>query len=139
MLTRAIERHRPAAIAAAILATVLVCAVPFVRPTHERGPAVASPLTAARPLSGGQEQARTRAIEAWLAGLPREHAMVRVGAHAAVSGLQDQIAALDDLMSVERAAGAQPGRLEALQRQRGQLVSSLAQLRYAEMLASATP
>jgi hypothetical protein len=84
-------------------------------------------------------QARTRAIEAWLEGLPRDPAVVRVGAHAAVSGLQDQIAALDDLMSAAQAAGARPGRLTALKRQRAQLVGSLAQLRYAEMLASATP
>jgi hypothetical protein len=54
-----------------------------------------------------------------------------------VSRLQDQIAALDDLMSVERAAGEQPGRLDALEHQRAQLVSSLAQVQYAEMLASA--
>jgi hypothetical protein len=63
--------------------------------------------------------------------------IVRVGAHAAVTSLQDQIAALDDLMSSERAAGAQPSRLDPLERQRAQLVSSLAQVQYAEMLASA--
>ena len=62
---------------------------------------------------------------------------MRVGAHAAVTSLQDQIAALDDLMSSERVAGAQPSRLDALERQRIQLVSSLAQVQYAEMLASA--
>jgi hypothetical protein len=42
-------------------------------------------------------------------------------------------------MSAERVAGAQPSKLDALERQRGQLVSSLAQLRYAELLASSTP
>ena len=64
---------------------------------------------------------------------------MRVGAHAAVTRLQDQIAALDDLMSAERVEGAQPTRLDALERQRSQLVNSLAQVQYAEMLASATP
>ena len=59
--------------------------------------------------SDRQEQARTRAIEGWLAGLPRDHAIVRVGTHAAVSSLQDQIAALDDLMSAERVSGATAG------------------------------
>jgi hypothetical protein len=62
-----------------------------------------------------------------------------VGAHAAVTSLQDQIAALDYLMSAERAEGAQPTRLDALERQRSQLVNSLAQVQYAEMLASANP
>ena len=80
---------------------------------------------------------RTRALEGWLANLPHDPAVVRVGAHAAVSRLQDQIAALDDLMSAERASGAQPSRLDALEHQRAQLVTSLAQVRYAEMLASA--
>ncbi|HEY2036658.1 MAG TPA: hypothetical protein VGG96_06570 [Steroidobacteraceae bacterium] len=137
-LTRAIERNRPAAIAAAVVAAVVVIALPFVRPTHEHVPAVAPPDAAvsSRP-SDWQEQARTRAIEGWLADLPHDHVIVRVGAHAAVTSLQDQIAALDDLMSSERAAGAQPSRLDPLERQRAQLVSSLAQVQYAEMLASA--
>ncbi len=42
MLTRAIERNRPAAIAASVLATVLVAAVPFVRSSHQRTPALVS-------------------------------------------------------------------------------------------------
>ena len=137
-LTRAIERNRPVAIAAAALAAVVVIAVPFVRSTHEHAPAIAPPDTAARTQPGDwQEQARTRAIEGWLAGLPHDHVIVRVGARAAVTSLQDQIAALDDLMSSERVAGAQPKRLDALERQREQLVGSLAQVQYAEMLASA--
>lgn len=139
-LTRAIERNRPVAIAASVVAAVLVTTLPFFHSTHEHARPIASPDTTARSnVSDRQEQARTRAIEGWLAGLPRDHAIVRVGTHAAVSGLQDQIAALDDLMSAERASGAQPGRLDALERQRAQLVSSLAQVQYAEMLASATP
>ena len=140
MLTRVIERNRPAAIAAAVLAAVLVTAVPFLHSSHERKPQIA-PLDTARlrQPSDLQEQTRTRAIEGWLAGLPQDHAIVRVGAHAAVTSLQDQIAALDDLMSAERVEGAQPTRLDALERQRSQLVNSLAQVQYAEMLASATP
>ncbi|MGB6485716.1 MAG: hypothetical protein WBE91_02405 [Steroidobacteraceae bacterium] len=140
MLTRVVERNRPAAIAAAVLAAVLVTAVPFLHSSHERKPPSAPSHTARlRQPSDLQEQARTRAIEGWLAGLPQDHAIVRVGAHAAVSSLQDQIAALDDLMSAERVEGAQPTRLDALERQRSQLVNSLAQVQYAEMLASATP
>ena len=140
MLTRVIERNRPAAIAAAVLAAVLVTAVPLVRSSHEHAPAIAPPEAAARAnVSDRQERARTRAIEGWLAALPHDHVIVRVGTHAAVTSLQDQIAALDDLMSTERVAGAEPGRLDALERQRAQLIGSLAQVQYAEMLASANP
>jgi hypothetical protein len=139
-LTRVIERNRPAAIAAAVLATLLVTAFPFIHSTHKHRPVIAppSPVALSSP-ADLQEQARTRALEGWLAALPRDHAIVRVGAHAAVTSLQDQIAALDDLMSAERVAGAQPTRLDALERQRSQLVNSLAQVQYAELLASANP
>jgi hypothetical protein len=140
MLTLVIERNRPAAIAAAVLAAVLVTAAPFLRSSSEHAPAPAPEYGAVHVSAGDwREPARTRAIEGWLARLPHDRAIVRVGSHAAVSSLQDQIAALDDLLSTERAAGAPPSRLELLERQRAQLVSSLAQLRYAEMLASATP
>jgi hypothetical protein len=137
-LTRAVERNRPVAIAAAAVAAAVVIALPFARSIHEGAPAIASPDTAARTRPGDwQEQARTRAIEGWLADLPHDHVIVRVGARAAVTSLQDQIAALDDLMSSERVAGAQASRLDTLERQRAQLVNSLAQVQYAEMLASA--
>src|SRR6185312_14121431 len=63
MLTRTIERNRPAAIAAAIAATVLVAAIPYLRATHSSAPRL-TPLntTAANDVSDRQEQARTRAI-----------------------------------------------------------------------------
>jgi len=140
IVTRVIERNRTAAIAASVVAAVVVVAYPFGRliPRHE--PAHVQARTTARTdLSEAQDQVRTRALEGWLAGLPRERVIVRVGTRAAVSSLQDQIAALDDLTSAERLAGARPARLDALDRQRAQLVTSLAQLQYAEMLASANP
>lgn len=140
VFTRVIERNRPVAIAAAVLAAVLLTALPYVRSSHGHRPAIARPNTVAHGnVRDLQEQMRTRAIEGWLAALPRDHALVRVGTHTAVSGLQDQIAALDDLMSAERVAGAQPTSLDSLERQRAQLLNSLAQLQYAEMLASANP
>lgn len=151
-LSRIIERNRPVAIAAAVVAALVVTAVPFLQSSdevrsnqqvgssQEHASGLVPADTAARTqVSDRQDQARTRAIEGWLAGLPQNRVIVRVGTHAAVSSLQDQIAALDDLMSTERVRDAQPGRIEALERQREQLVSSLAQVQYAEMLASATP
>jgi hypothetical protein len=80
-----------------------------------------------------------RAAEAgadrWLASLPTEPAVVRVGTRAAVTTLEDRIAQVDDLLSAERADRAPPAHLLALQEQRLQLVDSLAQVRYAETLA----
>jgi hypothetical protein len=64
---------------------------------------------------------------------------VRVGAYVAVAGLEDRIAQLDDLLSAARAEGMEPARLTALEAQRAGLVSSLAQVRYAEILVAASP
>lgn len=137
-----IRRNRPAA-AAIAAAAALVAGFAIANLSHHR-----IPVAARVGASGGVEpaatpglsaQERTRALEGWLAHLPRDPAVVRVGTHAAVTSLQDQIAVLDDLMSAERVAGAQPGSLDALERQRAQLVSSLVQVQYAEMLASASP
>ena len=139
-------RNRPASLAIAATAAVLVIGFAIATLSHRRASEPAPTATVARGNVGNAARSarpdllarqRTRALEGWLADLPHDPAVVRVGAHAAVSRLQDQIAALDDLMSVERAAGEQPGRLDALEHQRAQLVSSLAQVQYAEMLASA--
>ena len=82
---------------------------------------------------------RSRAIESWLATLPREPAVVRVGTRAAVAGLEDRIAQVDDLMTSVRIDGLRPDRLAALQQERLRLVGSLAQVRYAEVVASESP
>jgi hypothetical protein len=82
---------------------------------------------------------RSRAIESWLATLPREPAVVRVGTRAAVAGLEDRIAQVDDLMTSVRIDGMRPDRLAALQQERLRLVGSLAQVRYAEVVAAESP
>lgn len=131
------------AAAAGLLVAFALAALSRHRPTAP--PTAGSPALISRrgstpaAISDDPAQTRTRELEGWLASLPRDPAVVRVGAHAAVTSLQDQIATLDDLMSAERAAGAGPRRLDALEQQRSELVSSLAQLRYAELLASSTP
>jgi len=145
-------RTRPGVFAMSAAAAVLVAGFAIATLSHYRASKLAPSGTLVKANGGADTghdntpratqdrlaRQRTRALEGWLANLPHDPAVVRVGAHAAVSRLQDQIAALDDLMSAERAAGAQPGRLDALEHQRAQLVTSLAQVRYAEMLASAT-
>ena len=82
---------------------------------------------------------RARAIESWLATLPREPIVVRVGTRAAVAGLEDRIAQVDDLLTSVRLDGTPPDRLAALQQERVRLVGSLAQVRYAEVVASESP
>ncbi|MFZ1904893.1 MAG: hypothetical protein WAU56_05825, partial [Steroidobacteraceae bacterium] len=88
------------------------------------------------------ELPQIRAAEAgadrWLASLPSEPLLVRVGTRAAVTTLEDRIAQVDDLLSAQRADRAPPAHLLALQQQRLQLVDSLAQVRYAETLADAS-
>lgn len=85
------------------------------------------------------EDSRERAMELWLAHQPAEPAMVRVGAYAAVAGLEDRIAQLDDLLTTARVEGVEAARLSPLEEQRTRLVSSLAQVRYAETLVSGAP
>jgi hypothetical protein len=83
--------------------------------------------------------ARTAVLERWLASLPDEPALVHVGTRAAVTGLEDRLAEVDDLLTAERIDHAQPAHLLALQQERRRLVSSLAQVRYAETLADESP
>lgn len=82
--------------------------------------------------------ARVDATETWLASLPNEPPVVHVGTRAAVAGLEDRIAQLDDVLSEARVEGTQPAKLIALEQQRARLVNSLAQVRYAETLVSVT-
>ena len=81
-------------------------------------------------------QPQAEAMEGWLASLPDEPAVVRVGAYTAVASLEDRIALLDDEISAERAARAHPAHLQAIEQQRSQLLSSLVQVRYAETLVA---
>jgi hypothetical protein len=83
--------------------------------------------------------ARTRAMEVWLARQPAEPAMVRVGAYATEAGLEDRIAQLDDLLTNARAEGVESASLSPLEEQRARLVSSLVQVRFAETLVSESP
>lgn len=81
---------------------------------------------------------QTEAMEGWLASLPPEPAVARVGARAAVVSLEDRIALLDDVISAERARRAPQARLSPIEQQRSQLLRSLVQVRYAERLATAS-
>ena len=82
--------------------------------------------------------ARSRALEHWLAAMPQEPAVVRVGTRAAVTGLEDQLAQVDDLLTSMRLDGAGRERLVMLQQERTRLIGSLAQVRYAEAVDART-
>jgi hypothetical protein len=89
---------------------------------------------AARPASLDAE-ARAARIEL----SDREPAIVRVSTRLAVTGLEDRIASLDDVLNNEQLRDAHDPRLSALRRERAQMLSSLAQVRYAEDLAAQLP
>jgi len=99
----------------------------------------ARPSRAGDEAQTGDAARRSRAIESWLATLPREPVVVRVGTRAAVARLEDRIAQVDDLLTSVRLDGMGPDRLAALQQERVRLVGSLAQVRYAEVVASESP
>ncbi len=121
----------PAAVAAALLMTIGAAALW----SHlgRFGP----PSADARRWAGNE--ARELALESWLASLPQEPVVVHVGTRAAVAGLEDQIAEVDDLLTSVRLEGVHPERFEVLQQERARLLGTLAQVRYAEAVDAASP
>lgn len=111
--------------------------VPGVRPHASSRDTAASAVGSSHPdaESPALPNAHGGSMERWLDSLPKEPAVVRVGTRAAVTGLEDRIAQLDDLLSVELLDEARPAQLLALQQERKRLVGALVQVRYAETLA----
>jgi hypothetical protein len=72
----------------------------------------------------------------WLARQPAEPALVRIVPRMTVANLEDRIAWFDDALTEESLQGANADNVRVLQQERARLVSSLAQVRYAESLAS---
>jgi hypothetical protein len=96
-------------------------------------------INSAAPPGWDEAAARSVASERWLAAQPAEPVIVRVGTRAAVTGLEDRIAWVDDTLTSMRARGGEIDRVHVLQHERDQLVNSLAQVRYAETLVSDVP
>jgi hypothetical protein len=76
--------------------------------------------------------------ERWLNAHPRP-ALVQVRAQMAVTELEDQIATLDDQLNAVRLSHPHTQQLALLQRDRAQMVESLAQVRYAQNLVTGMP
>jgi hypothetical protein len=100
-----------------------------VPPTHAGAGSLRPALAQAAPA------ARAELVDGWLASLPSEPPVVRVGTRAAVTGLEDRIAQIDDLLSAARTGESRSDRVIALQRERARLMGTLLQVRYAETLA----
>lgn len=76
--------------------------------------------------------------ESWLNAHP-QRALVRLPAQMAVTELEDQIATMDDQLNSARLSQTPAPQLLVLQRDRAQLVESLAQVRYAQNLVAGLP
>ncbi len=76
--------------------------------------------------------------ESWLDTHPRQ-ALVRVPAQMAVTELEDQIATMDDQLNAVRLSHPHTQQLALLQRDRAQMIESLAQVRYAQTLVAGLP
>lgn len=74
----------------------------------------------------------------WLDAHPRR-ALVRVPEQMAVTALEDQIAAMDDQLNSVRLSQPHAQQVALLQRDRAQMVESLAQVRYAQNLVAGLP
>lgn len=115
----------------------------FARPVHLSTDSSANSSMATAAGASGEAAspagAGAREMERWLARQPADPAMVRVGSYAAVAGLEDRIAQLDDLLTTARAEGVQSANLSPLEKQRARLMSSLAQVRYADTLVADSP
>jgi hypothetical protein len=129
----------PVAITALALVIVVVGVVVWNR--SRELPSIAAQESAARmqSIDTASNTDRAQAIQSWLATLPQEPVVVRVGTRAAVAGLEDRIAQVDDLLTSVRLEGARPDGVVALQQERARLVGSLAQVRYAEVMAAQSP
>ncbi|HEY5101462.1 MAG TPA: hypothetical protein VII70_01665 [Steroidobacteraceae bacterium] len=71
--------------------------------------------------------------------LPRVLQRQSAGTRAAVTNLEDRIAWVDDTLTSMRAEGGAGARASALQRERDRLITSLVEVRYAEILAASLP
>jgi hypothetical protein len=99
-------------------------------PTEQHSPAAAAVAAA------DVDDDPSRAAREWLARQPAEPALVRAGSRLTVASLEDRIAWFDDALTDQRLQGADPAQLKVLQQERARLVSSLAQVRFAEALVA---
>jgi hypothetical protein len=102
---------------------------------HRLGPMLGEVATTAVPPQATPSPVLLPASDAerWLNAQPRS-AIVRVPTQMAVTEVEDQIAAMDDELTAAQLSQPRAQQVAILQRDRAQLVESLAQVRYAQNL-----
>lgn len=85
-----------------------------------------------------QMLSRAEAAERWLASQSAGPPVVHVGSRLIVADLEKRIASLDDELDAARVLDRRASRVRDLELARAQLVDTLAQVRYAELLADDT-
>ena len=129
----------------AVAAAVAVVAVLAVRYAFDTPGPVPSTIVAEGPVStnGGPGGNLTTAAYTSLTGesarlerllneIPYQPRLTNAGTATTISGLQDQIAMVDQQLMYSRVNGLQPGQAEALWRERVDLMNALLHVRYAE-------
>lgn len=106
--------------------------------THHLAPTISEVAAVATPQSTELPASPPTDAERWLAAQPRR-AIIHVPTQMAVTELEDQIATMDDQLTVVRLSQPQAQQVALLQRDRAQMVESLAQVRYAQSLAAGSP
>jgi hypothetical protein len=102
---------------------------------HRLGPMLGEVAATAAPPQATPSPVLLPAADAerWLNAQPRS-AIVRVPTQMAVTEVEDQIAAMDDELTAAQLSQSRAQQVAILQRDRAQLVESLAQVRYAQNL-----
>ena len=120
----------------AAAAVVVLAVVALTLRLHPHPPVAVPSLASTAPvIHPSAAPLRAKMMERWLASLPSEPAVVQVGTRSVVTGLEDRIAQVDDLLSAAGTQRNQPPHLVALQQERTRLLATLVQVRFAENLA----
>jgi hypothetical protein len=126
-----------AGIAAAAAVTVAIAAAAF----RLGGPA--DPSQTAHNGAGGSEAetpyvtlvAESARLEQMLSQLPAPRRVVSGGTAGTIAGLEDQIAFIDDQLTIGAVGGLEPGSRHALWQERVDVMNALVQVRYAQSQA----
>lgn len=132
-------RRRAAGIAVTAGAAAVLAAVAFLA---LRSGDSTSPVAAASPAGESSSDADYTALiqestrlERLLAALPAQRRIMNVGTAGTIAGLENQIAFIDDQLTVGTIAGIEPEYKQALWRERVDVMNALVQVRYAQSQA----
>lgn len=123
----------PAGLAMAASLVAMLAAAILLAQAPAEAPLAEQPIPLAQPIDGlVAENAR---LEAMLAGMPQSRT-ARVGTAYTVAAIEDRLALLDDRITVVSLEPHAPEAEEALWRERVNLMNSLVQVQYANLMVS---